>query len=107
MFTSADLDEVRKALDEVRADNAVDVVIRRGAASLPAQNVRVARLREGSRTQVGPQIDESRAPVVVMGSTAFDVQIGDRFTVGGVLYQITFVRPNRRAAVVAEAQAVE
>jgi hypothetical protein len=34
------------------------------------------------------------------------VQVGDRFTVAGVLYEVTTVRPNRRAAVVVEAKAI-
>jgi hypothetical protein len=44
----------------------------------------------------------------VAGGVDFDVQPGDRFTDGsGVLYRVTFVRPNRDAAMTAEAEAVE
>ena len=42
--------------------------------------------------------------VVVLGPTTFDVAIDDRFTLAGVLYRVTFVRPNRLAAIVAEAE---
>jgi hypothetical protein len=46
--------------------------------------------------------------VVVLFGTSGNVQVGDRFNdSAGVLYEVSFVRPNRRAGVIAEAEAVE
>jgi len=45
---------------------------------------------------------------VVVGGVGFNVRPGDRFNdANGVLYRVTFVRPNRLVMVVAEAEAVE
>ena len=46
--------------------------------------------------------------MVVHGDTDLDIEIGDRFNdTGGLLYQVTFIRPNRSLATFAEAQLVE
>ena len=68
--------------------------------------------KDGAAGSVSRQRDSAGAQqasrrVVVLGATTLDVQVDDRFTVEGLLYQVTFVRPNRRVAVVAEAEAVE
>jgi hypothetical protein len=103
------MDWAQAAVDlaAVRDDNAQSIVIRRGAATLPAQTVRIAGKRAGREIQ-GTGTRASVGGVVVLGSTDFDVQPGDRFTdAQGVLYEVTFVRPNRRAAVVADAESIE
>jgi hypothetical protein len=55
--------------------------------------------------QLGTQQAQGR--VVVMGGTGLDIQAQDRFTVGGVLYEVVLVRPNRTVMVAAEARLVE
>jgi len=91
----------------VRGDNEVSLTIRRGGTTLDAQAARIARTGGGSVAQDG-QARESRGRVVVLFGTDGDVQPGDRFNDGdGVLYEVVVVRPNRRAAVVAEAEMVE
>lgn len=95
-------------LAEVRGDNEIEVILRRGDTTLPAQPVRVARQGSFSQQRDSDGGQAVRGRVVVLGGTDFDVQAGDRFNDGaGVLYEVSFVRPNRRAAVVAEAEAVE
>lgn len=106
MMTTADWAAMASDLAAVRADNAVSVVLRRGAATLAAQSVRLAKLGSGRDAQVGNEAEQSRQWVVVLGAISMDVQPGDRFTSGGVLYEVTAVRPNRRAATMAEAKAV-
>lgn len=95
-------------LAAVRGDNAQSLVLRRGATTLTAQSARIARLGgAGSERQDG-QTRASYSRVVVLFGTTGNVQVGDRFNDGaGVLYEVVFVRPNRRAAVVAEAEAVQ
>jgi hypothetical protein len=108
MIDEDDLAQMRDDLAEVRGDNEVSIVIRRGATSLAAQVVRIAR-QGGSMAQQRDSAGAQQAigRVMLLGPTTFDVQPEDRFTVDGLLYQVRFVRPNRRAAVVAEAEAIK
>lgn len=106
MLTSDDLSQMRADLLSVRDDNDVSIVIRRGETTLAAQTVRGARTGSGGpRSSPGGQ--EARGGVVVLGSTGLDIQSGDRFTIGGVLYRVIFIRPNRTVATMAECEAVE
>lgn len=107
MLSETDWAQMRADLAAVRGDNEAQVVIRRGDETLAAQAVRIARGGSVSQTRDSAGTQQATTRVVVLGATTFDVQPGDRFTVQGVLYQVTFARPNRRAAVVAEAEAVE
>jgi hypothetical protein len=102
-----DWDQVATDLAAVRGENEEDIVIRRGNTTLDAQGVRVARLSRG-RIHTGDGSRESRGGVVVMGGSDLDIRPDDRFTdANGVLYRVVIVRPNRRAAVMAEAQVIE
>lgn len=107
MLSAADWAAMTADLAAVRGDNPVSIVIRRGAATLAAQTVRVARLNSAGSSAGGNMSEEYRGRVVVMGATTLDIQVQDRFTVAGVLYRVTMVRPNKRAAVMAEAELVE
>lgn len=108
LLTAADKAQMICDLAEVVADRPVSITIRRGSSSLDAQTVRVARLGQGQgRAQQSEAAEEQRAAVVVVGSTTFDVQVDDRFNAGGILYQVTFVRPHQDAAIIAEGEAVQ
>ena len=103
------MDWAQAAVDlaAVRGDNAQSITIRRGATTLTAQSVRLARLGGGSVQQDG-QARASRGRIVVLFSVSGDVQPGDRFNDSvGLLYEVVIVRPNQRAAVVAEAEVVQ
>jgi hypothetical protein len=106
MLSLDDLTQMQADLAAVRGDNQVSVVIRRGTTTLAAQQVRVARLGPGQKRE-DVDVREARGQVVLLGSTSFDVQLDDRFTLSGVLYRVSFVRPNRTVAVMAEAEQVE
>ena len=106
MLSAADWAAMTADLAAVRGDNPVSIVIRRGETSLAAQTVRVARTGSTGRTG-GDHSEEFRARVVVMGAPTLDIQVEDRFTVSGVLYRVTMVRPNRKAATMADAELVE
>lgn len=104
----ADWTQMAADLALVRADNEISIVIRRGGSTLAAQGVRVARLAGAPSTRDSAGGQQVTGRVVVLGSTSFDVEVGDRFNDGAdVLYEVTFVRPNRRAGVIAEARQVE
>lgn len=92
----------------IRADNAVSLILRRGSTTLAAQSARIARVGGQGRSVQDGQAAESRSRVVVLFSTTGDVEPGDRFNDGaGMLYEVVLVRPNRLAAVVAEAEMVQ
>jgi hypothetical protein len=107
VLSEADWTQMQADLAAVRGDNEVQVVVRRGEETLDAQAVRIARVGSMSQQRDSAGAQQTSGRVVLLGATTFDVQPGDRFTVGDVLYRVVFVRPNRRAAVVAEAEAVE
>ncbi len=99
--------EFGQALMEVRDDNVVSIVIRRGNTTLAAQGVRIARNTGRASVIAGGATQQVNQMVVILGSTTLDIRSEDRFTVGGVLYEVTAVRPNRRAATVAEGKVVQ
>lgn len=108
LIGSGELAQMAADLVEVRDDNGESIVIRRGDSTLSAQTVRIARLGSQGRAQEGQATQQSEGRVVVLGSTTLDIQPGDRFNdANGALYQVVLVRPNRTAAVVAEATLVE
>ncbi|MGD9729961.1 MAG: hypothetical protein AB7R40_22190 [Nitrospiraceae bacterium] len=106
LMNSGDWAAMASDLQAVRDDNAVSITIRRGNSTLAAQTVRIAR-RSGYQRQDSAAATQATTAVVVMGAVALDIQVDDRFTHGGLLYEVGFVRPNRRAATVAEATAIE
>lgn len=105
-MNSTDWAAMASDLQAVRDDNAVSVALRRGNTTLAAQTVRIAR-RSGHQRRDSAAASQATTDVVVMGATTLDIQVGDRFTYNNVLYEVEFVRPNRRAATVAEATAIE
>jgi hypothetical protein len=95
-------------LAAVRGDNEASITIRRGDTTLAAQTVRIARAGGAQgREQDSEGAQQVMGRIVVLGPTTLDIAPGDRFTLAGTLYQVAFIRPNRRAAVVAEAEIIE
>lgn len=109
LLNSDDLVQMRADLAEVRGDRESSIVIRRGSTTLAAQPVRIAGAGSAQgQEKDGDASQEVRGRVVVLGSITLDIQPGDRFNdENGLLYTVTFVWPNRSAAVIAEAEAVE
>jgi len=88
-------------------DNRVEITLRRGSDTLAAQQARI--VRAGARAQQARSNGggAARAMVIVFGYPSMDIQRGDRFTLDGRLYEISYVRPSRLVGAVAEAEAVE
>lgn len=107
MIGADDLTQMRADMAEVRGDNDASIVLRRGTTTVAAQTVRVARKNRGGRFNQSGQAQESRGEVIVSGAIDLDIQVEDRFNLGGVLYRVVFVQPNRMMSTVAEATAVE
>jgi hypothetical protein len=107
VISSDDLAQMQNDLADMRADNSVSLVFRRGETTLPAQTVRIARSGGRGSFRSGAASEEARGQVIVTGPTSLDVQVDDRFTYSAVLYRVTFIRPTRTVDTVAEADAVE
>ena len=111
MLTSGDMESIRAAFDELRADNAASIALRRGTSTLSAQSFRFGLKGAGSRnTGAAPTpagLAQTTAQGTLVGATTADVQIGDRFTSGGVVWQVIYVRPDRRAATLCDVEATQ
>lgn len=107
MLSTEDRAQMTSDLTAIRNDNPVSITIRRGQTSLPAQTVRIARAGSSTGLQVdsGPS-QETRGQVIVLFAPDGDVATGDKFNVGLDLYEITYVRPNRRERIEAEARLI-
>ena len=108
MLTDADRVYMTAGLRAIRDDRPVSIVIRRGSTTLAAQTVRIARggnVQAGSSDTAGTQA--AIAPVVVVGDAALDIKPNDRFTVGGILYQVSAIHPNRDHGTQAQARMVQ
>jgi len=92
---------------KIRARNEVSLAIRRGDATLTAQLMRIeyAGVR-GFRLQ-SDAAREAQQAVFILGEPDMNIAIDDRLNYGGVLFRVVFVQPNRLAATIAEAIAVE
>ena len=102
-----DWDELATALAEVRSENASSITLRRGSTTLAAQSVRIAQAgRQAARLATG-ELEAAVLEMTILGSTTLDIQAEDRFTVNGVLYEVTVVAGNERAGVRARARMVQ
>ncbi len=100
-------EQIKAHLRNVRADNENSIVIRRGTTELAAQAMRIEYA--GSRGW-RLQSDAARAAqqaVFILGEPDMNIAVEDRLTYNGVLFRIVFIQPNRLAATIAEAVAVE
>lgn len=100
-------DRMREDLRRIRAENEIELVLRRGGTTLGAQDARVEFVNSrGFRVQ-SDAAREARQAVIVLGEHDMDIKPEDRFTHGGVLYRVVFIQPNRMAATLAEAVTVQ
>ena len=106
MLKPSQVATIQSLMAKIRGDRTTDITIRRGNDELPAQAVRIERVHMG-RVMDSERGSERRADVVVHGAVDLDIQVEDRFTDGGVLYRVIFIRPNRSVATFAEAAAVQ
>ncbi len=108
MLTDADRAQMTAGLRVIRDDRAVSIVIRRGNTTLPAQVVRIAR---GGNIQAGSAdaaaMQAAVGAVVVAGEPGLNIRPQDRFTVAGVLYEVTAIHPNRDHGTQAQARMVQ
>ena len=108
MMTAADWVSMSVDFQAIRDHNPATITIRRGSNTLSAQTVRLARmgLAASTRRDAGG-IEQSEQRIVILGAVDIDIELGDRFTIDGDLFEVDFIRPNRRAARIAEARIIE
>lgn len=109
LMTDRDWAAMTADLAAVRDDNAVSVTIRRGNSTLAPQTVRVAGAQGAgqSREQRSDGATQATGFVTILGAPNVDIRVDDRFSVDGILYEVVYVHPNRRATTQARAKAVE
>jgi len=105
LMSSADWAAMAGDTEQICDDNAVSIAIRRGGSTLAGQSVRIAGNGSG-RVNDTDGASQSVGTVVVLGSRTLDIQVGDRFTSGGQLYEVEFVRTNRMIGIMAQARMV-
>jgi hypothetical protein len=107
MLHEADRNQITADLQAIRNDRPQSIAIRRGNQTLAAQTVRIAR---GGNIQAGTSdleaIQAAVGAAIVVGDAALNIQPGDRFTVGTVLYEVTAIHPNRDHGTQAQARQV-
>ena len=107
LMGAADWTAMAADLADVRADNAVSVTIRRGSTTVTAQSVRIAQAGRQAAPLASGEMEAALVEMTILGATTLDIQTGDRFTVAGVLYEVSVVAPNERAGVRARARMVQ
>jgi hypothetical protein len=107
MLTEADRNQITADLLAIRNERPQSIAIRRGNQTLVAQTVRIAR---GGNIQAGTSdleaIQAAVGAAIVVGDAALNIQPGDRFTVGAMLYEVTAIHPNRDHGTQAQARQV-
>lgn len=101
--------KIEADLTRIRLENESSVALRRGNTTLTAQSMRIEIA--GSRGSRGFRVfsdaaREARQAMVILGEKDMDIAVEDRFTLGGQLYRVAFIQPNRQAATIAEAVVV-
>jgi hypothetical protein len=94
-------------LQAIRDDNAVSVAFRRGATTLSTQTIRIAQAGRQAANVAGNELEASILDMTILGATTLDIQPGDRFTTGSVLYEVTAVAANKRSGTRARARMVQ
>jgi len=99
--------QIAKDMRAVRAENEVELQIRRGAEELAAQAMRIEYAgARGFRLQSDAARSAQQA-VFILGEPDMDIAVEDRLTYTDILFKVVFVQPNRLACTIAEAVAVE
>ena len=77
------------------ADDPTTITIIRAGVSQSAQTVRL--LIPGSRggERASPGGEQAEADLIVLGTSSFDVQRGDRFAVNSEWYEVVYVAPEQ------------
>jgi len=99
--------QIANDMRKIRAENEVSLQLRRGTETLDAQPMRIEYAgSRGFKIQSDAARSATQA-MFVLGEPDMDIAVGDRLTYSEILLQVVFIQPNRLAATIAEAIAVE
>ena len=97
----------QERLRKIRARNEVNLQIRRDETYLDAQPMRIELAgARGFRLQ-SDAARQAQQAMFILGEPDMDIAVGDRVTYTNILMQVVFIQPNRLAATIAEAVALE
>jgi len=97
----------QERLRKIRARNEVNLQIRRDETYLDAQPMRIELAgARGFRLQ-SDAARQAQQAMFILGEPDMDIEVGDRVTYTTILMQVVFIQPNRLAATIAEAVALE
>lgn len=99
--------KMQAQLRAIRAENEVSLAIRRGSETLAAQDMRIEYAGGRAVFRLSEAARQAQQAVVILGEPDMDIAVDDRLTYNNVLFRVVFVQPNRLAATIAEAIAVE
>lgn len=104
MINEHDIANLKQDIDSVIGDNPVSITLKRGSDKLGAQTVRLLKPGRNDprvgKTDAGTEITSD---VNILGPVGLDVEKGDTFVLGGLLYEVLFVDPHRQVQTLAEA----
>jgi len=80
------------------ADDPTSVTLIRGGVSQDAQTVRLLVPSSSGREAGSAGGEQAEATLVLLGTSSFDVQRGDRFTVNSAWYEVLYVAPEMASA---------
>lgn len=107
LMTTADWAAMAADLAEIRVDNQVSITLRRGSTTVAAQNVRIAQAGRQAANLATGEMEAALFEMTILGATTLDIQPQDRFTVNGVLYEVSAVATNERAGLRSRARVVQ
>ena len=103
MNTSFYQNRIRK----IRARNEISLAIRRGDSTLTSQLMRIEYAGVRAFRLQSDAARQAQQAVFILGEPDMDIAVDDRLNYGGVLFKVVFIQPNRLAATIAEAIAME
>ena len=84
----------------------VSVVLLRGTATLPAQEARLVR-PGGAGTASGSGTESAQAMSQHVGKPDMDIRARDKFNLGGLLYEVVAVMPQRQISTTAQVRSLQ
>lgn len=108
MISASDRTRMAATLAAVREDREEELTFRRGLETVGPVKVRIARIGGQARRPESEGGAQAEGRVVILAPAGTDIRTGDRFTdSNGVTYVLSFVRPNRDVAIMAEGLIVQ
>lgn len=97
----------QERLRKIRERNQISVALRRGSSSITAQSMRIEYAGSRGMKLQSDAARQATQAVFILGEPDMNIAIEDRLNYNSILFRVVFIQPNRLAATIAEAVAVE